>query len=90
MSEMETKGAMTSGVENPKLDGIAVVEKTETGLSSFEIFERCINRAQNLISIEKTTEDIDAVSEQHYCDCYRAAIVLSISALDAFEKGVSQ
>lgn len=85
MNGKETKGIVKSDVVNPKVDGIATSEKTETpSLSPYEIFQRCIKRAENLISIKVTTEDIPGVSDQHYCDCYRAAVVLSISALDAF------
>lgn len=88
MEIQETKGIIKSDVVNPKVDGVAIPKKTETSLSSYEIFSRCIKRAENLISIKITTEDVPGVSEQHYCDCYRAAIVLSISALDAFIRTV--
>lgn len=53
-------------------------------LTPYEVFEKCIKRAENLISIDVSTSSIEELSEQHYCDCYRAAIVLAISALDAF------
>jgi len=56
------------------------------GFSSYEIFEKCITRAENLVQVNESTKCIDKIDigEGHYCDCYRASVVLSISALDAF------
>jgi len=53
-------------------------------ITPYDVFAKCIIRAENLISVHDSTEDIEEISEEHYCDCYRAAVVLSISALDAF------
>ena len=84
MTEKETKGIINKDAVNPKVDGIAISEKTETTLSPYDIFERCIKRAGNLVCLQNLTKEVENVSDQHYNDCYRAAIVLSISALDAF------
>ena len=84
MTEEETSGPPAPGAENPDVDAQPVPEGSGKAISSYEIFERCVVRAENLISLHDSTEDIDAVSDAHYCDCYRAAIVLTISALDAF------
>jgi hypothetical protein len=65
----------------PIQDGITI--------TPYEIFESCIKRAENLISLHSSTESIEEITEQHYCDCYRAAVVLSISALDAFVRKIS-
>ncbi|MEP6676753.1 MAG: HEPN domain-containing protein [Ferruginibacter sp.] len=52
-------------------------------LTSYDIFTKCIKRAKNLVNFHKESKD-ETGMEEHYCDAYRAAIVLSISALDAF------
>lgn len=89
MKEKETKGIIDKDIVNPKVDSIST-EKTEENptLNSYEVFEKCIRRSENLISFHSSTEKIKEISEQHYCDCYRAAVVLSISALDAFVRKV--
>jgi hypothetical protein len=89
MENEETKGDISKNVDNPKVDAASSekIEETST-LSSYEVFEKCIKRAENLISFHSSTEKIEEISDQHYCDCYRAAVVLSISALDAFVRKV--
>jgi len=85
MVEKETSGPPEGGTDNPDVDaGSAIGENKNKSITSYGVFEKCIVRAENLISLHDSTENIDAVSEEHYCDCYRAAVVLSISALDAF------
>ncbi|MDR3197935.1 MAG: hypothetical protein LBU34_08725 [Planctomycetaceae bacterium] len=83
--EKETKGKITKNVVNPKVNAASHdTSEIIPQLTAYEIFEKCIIRAENLISIQTFTVDVERISEQHYCDCYRAAIVLSISALDAY------
>lgn len=85
MTEKETKGKINLSSDNPNVDSITSEETTDSkALSSLDVFYKCIKRAENLISIQTKTEAILEISEQHYCDCYRAAVVLTISALDAF------
>ncbi len=85
MAEPKTKGGETSSIENPNISAITATENDEISpLTAYDIFEKCIIRAENLISVPNSTENIEEISDQHYCDCFRAAIVLSISALDAF------
>jgi hypothetical protein len=55
-------------------------------LTPFDIFVRCIKRAENLISFHKNDENPQA---DNYCDAYRAAIVLTIAALDAYIRTVA-
>jgi hypothetical protein len=55
-------------------------------LTSYDIFQRCIKRAQNLIDFHSDDKGSDL--QEHFCDAYRAAIVLSISALDAFIRSI--
>jgi DNA polymerase III delta prime subunit len=83
MKEKETKGGNKTSKENPNLDSASADEVT-VSVSSYDIFEKCIKRAENLISIQKHTEEIENLSENHYSDSYRAAVVLTISALDAY------
>jgi hypothetical protein len=49
-----------------------------------DIFLLCIERAQNLLRIHKTAHGSQARPEIYLSDAHRAAIVLAISALDAF------
>jgi hypothetical protein len=55
-------------------------------LTPHDIFVRCIKRAQNLIDFHSDDKGSDI--QEHFCDAYRAAIVLSISALDAFIRSI--
>lgn len=68
--------------------GQSLQEKSDNNIdsSSYGVFKKCIKRAENLIHVNESTKSNDSVNieETHYCDCYRACIVLSISALDAF------
>lgn len=82
MSEQETQGGSNSGSDNPDVD-VGTLSETEAA-TPYYVFEQCITRAKNLISVHESTQEIDEMSEAHYGDCYRAAVVLSISALDAF------
>ena len=89
MNEKETKGSIAKKAKNPKVDFVSIEEdETDNSLGPFEVFEKCIKRSENLISFHSSTEKIEEISEQHYCDCYRAAVVLSISALDAFVRKI--
>jgi uncharacterized protein (UPF0332 family) len=85
MKEKETKGKITKDVVNPRVDETFInTSERIPYLTAYEIFEKCIKRAENLISIQSLTVGVEHIPEQHYCDCYRAVIVLSISALDAY------
>lgn len=85
----ETKGKINLSKVNPKVDSKTSEDvKSNITLSSLDVFEKCIKRAENLISLHTKTEEISEISEQHYCDCYRAAVVLTISALDAFVRTI--
>lgn len=83
MNEPETKGGKNYSEKNINISAIPRNTKNES-ITAYDIFKKCIVRAENLISLHNSTESVDAISEEHYCDCYRAAVVLSISALDAF------
>lgn len=83
MSKKETKGGKKNGKDNPEVDAVSSDSKKES-ISSYDVFERCVTRAENLISVRDSTDKVEEISDEHYCDCYRAALVLTISALDAF------
>jgi hypothetical protein len=55
-----------------------------TPLTSYGIFERCIQRARNLIKLHEAAHGKQGKPEKFTADAHRAAIVLAISALDAF------
>ena len=83
----ESKGAkaLTSGTATPA--GPGAMPAAGTGgptLTSFDIFGFCIERAQNLIKIHKAAHGRQERPERFLADAHRAAIVLAISALDAY------
>lgn len=84
MKEQETKGKINKNATNIAVNAILKKEVTQQKTTSLDVFNQCIQRAENLISINEATKKIKSLTETHYCDCYRAAIVLSISALDAY------
>jgi hypothetical protein len=53
-------------------------------LNSYEIFELCIQRARNLVKLHEAAHGKAGKPEKYTSDAHRAAIVLAISALDAF------
>lgn len=81
--EKETKGKINKNIENKNVDAIFEKEKQRMS-TSLEVFNQCIQRAENLIQINALTKDVKSLTDIHYSDCYRAAVVLSISALDAY------
>ncbi len=55
-------------------------------LTPYDIFLRCIKRSENLINFH--SEDKNP-NEEHFCDAYRASVVLTIAALDAYARTVA-
>jgi len=53
-------------------------------LNVYDIFVRCIKRAENLVFFQNLSDQKGNLTDEHLCDSLRASIVLSISALDAF------
>jgi hypothetical protein len=71
--------------EPPTSTAYPATPKELESFSSFSIFERCIERARNLVKIHEAAHGgKKAKPEKYLADAHRAAIVLSISALDAF------
>jgi hypothetical protein len=86
---LEAKG---SGAK--KSGGIVLSEKEATidqgdsylvdTITPYDIFSQCIKRARNLIKIHEAAHGNQARPEKYLADAHRAAIVLAVSALDAF------
>lgn len=55
-------------------------------LTPYDIFLRCIKRSENLINFHSDDKNPD---EEHFCDAYRASVVLTIAALDAYTRTVT-
>jgi hypothetical protein len=53
-------------------------------VSSYDIFLACISRANNIVKLHKAAHGKKAKPEKYLTDAHRAAVVLAISALDAF------
>jgi len=53
-------------------------------LTSHDIFELCIQRARNLVKLHEAAHGKAGKPEKYTSDAHRAAIVLAVSALDAF------
>jgi hypothetical protein len=70
-----TESTATPIPQNAKSSGL---------ISSFEIFNFCIERSKNLLKIHQAAHGKKAKPERYLADAHRAAIVLAISALDAF------
>lgn len=89
MTEQETQGGIEKGDFSADLDsGSSSPLLVAVAVTPYQIFEKCIARANNLVAMHDSTLQNVEISEAHYCDCYRAAIVLSISALDAYIRKV--
>ncbi len=84
----DTKGGIKTKSQLADVNAMPKKDEGYDVLSHFAIFEKCINRANNLLSIHDSTEKIPEVTDEHYYDCYRSAVVLSISALDAFVRKI--
>lgn len=57
---------------------------TEERLTSYGIFELCIERARNLVKLHEAAHGKAGKPEKYTSDAHRAALVLAVSALDAF------
>lgn len=88
--EKQTKGVSSKIVDNPNMDAKNADSMDTKVVSPYEIFTKCISRSENLLSFQecKNSECKKEILDNHICDCYRAAIVLSISALDSFVRTI--
>lgn len=83
VKKKQSSKAVKSPTEIGSKKPLLKTEPSPPSLTSYDIFIKCIKRANNLVNFHKENEK-ETGKEEHYCDAYRAAIVLSISALDAF------
>lgn len=72
-----SSGGHTAGVGGTTL-GVA------SQLTSHDIFELCVQRARNLVKLHEAAHGKAGKPEKYTSDAHRAAIVLAVSALDAF------
>ncbi len=63
---------------------LAPTPSVERALNSYNIFDLCIQRARNLVKLHEAVHGKAGKPEKYTSDAHRAAIVLAISALDAF------
>jgi hypothetical protein len=86
----QAKGKGASRSKRPDLDttqAAAAEGDTTTATESwtaYDIFQHCIERANNLLKLHAAAHGRRAKPEKYMSDAHRAAIVLSVSALDAF------
>ena len=87
MEEKISQAESTTGNEVP-ITGTNIPEKeNEKSELAFKIFNSGIKRAENLLKINFDSDNNKlSISEDKLQDSYRAVIVLSISALDAYIK----
>lgn len=74
-----------SSVTGELSDSNSTTTYIPTNLTPYDIFLRCIKRAENLIGFHSDDKNPD---EEHFCDAYRASVVLTIAALDAYTRTV--
>lgn len=85
MDQSNTKGKLGKGGTNAtSVTGTATPPPNIQATTSYSIFEHSVQRAQNLISIHEVAHGSASRPRLNLADTYRAAIVLAISALDAF------
>lgn len=80
------RGATTSSAPIATQTEAAAVAPTTQGaaLTSYDIFELCVQRARNLVKLHEAAHGKPGKPEPYTSDAHRAAIVLAVSALDAF------
>jgi hypothetical protein len=80
----DSQDATSSTITDSTTRATSKPAKSNVTISSFEIFGCCIERAKNLLKIHQAAHGKKAKPERYLADAHRAAIVLAISALDAF------
>lgn len=80
VSSEEAKSNSTSDINGTKPISIPI------DFTAFDVFMRCIKRAENLINFHSEDKNPE---EEHFCDAYRASVVLTIAALDAYTRTVA-
>ncbi|MBI3563699.1 MAG: hypothetical protein HY079_00725 [Elusimicrobia bacterium] len=70
----------------PAPNGAAPPERAP--FTPYDLFLKCLERARNLLLIHSQAHGKQAKPERHLSDCHRAAIVLTIAALDAYVRAL--
>lgn len=87
------KGSESIVSKNSSATSVGYIDKKTpsashpVGTTPYDIFLRCIQRAKNLVSFH--SDDAVDPHQEHFCDAYRAAVVLTIAALDAYTRTVT-
>jgi hypothetical protein len=84
--EAKGKGVGTAKAPGPSETkaSVDVTQSNTKSLTSYDIFELCVQRARNLLKLHQAVHGKAGKPETYTADANRAAIVLAISALDAF------
>lgn len=77
-------GGRASQAPPETLANTSEVGESVNTLTSYDLFELCIQRAKNLVKLHQAAHGRQAKPEKYMADAHRAAIVLAIAALDAF------
>lgn len=87
---VQAKGKGASKTKRPSVDATQTSAAAgEAGVvtdswTAYDIFQHCIERANNLLKLHAAAHGKQAKPERYMSDAHRAAIVLAVSALDAF------
>ena len=86
VSEAQGKKASPKGLaaSNTTRTSQRVAAASPMPLTSYGIFELCIERARNLVKLHEAAHGKAGKPEKFTSDAHRAAIVLAVAALDAF------
>ena len=88
MSNSETSGRLSIKVGEAQVAAPSGAAKsgvqTREGFSPLDVFHISVARAENLLRIHKAAHGKRSKPEKYLADAHRAAIVLAVSALDAF------
>ncbi len=92
LSKKETSGLKRNGSSSQPVGGTSssisstdnISTRGHIKLTSYDIFQYCIERAKNLIKIHGIVHGKKSKPPKEFSDVPRAAILLAISALDAF------
>lgn len=85
MGGENTKGKLMKGsVAASQTGGKSIPTPKVESTTPFTIFKRSIERARNLLRIHQIAHGSASRPEAFFADAHRAAVVLAVSALDAF------
>lgn len=81
----DTKGKLKAGdAVGTSVDGKSILAPVIPSTTAYSVFQSSVKRAKNLLEIHKMAHGAQSRPQAFLADTHRAAIVLAISALDAF------